>query len=49
MINSIPGYTDKKLSEIGELLLVNGEDKIALRKKITEHFLAYISSIRDYE
>lgn len=46
---SIPGYTDKKLSEIGELLLVNGEDKIALRKKITEHFLAYISSIRDYE
>lgn len=46
---SIPGYTDKKLSEIGELLLVNGEDKITLRKKITEHFLAYISSIRDYE
>lgn len=46
---SIPGYTDKKLSEIGELLLVNGEDKIALRKKNTEHFLAYISSIRDYE
>lgn len=46
---SIPGYTDKKLSEIGELLLVNGEDKIALRKNITEHILAYISSIRDYE
>lgn len=46
---SIPGYTDKKLSEIGELLLENGEDKIALKKKITEHILAYISSIRDYE
>lgn len=46
---SIPGYTDKKLSEIGELLLVNGEDKIVLRKNITEHILAYISSIRDYE
>ena len=46
---SIPGYTDKKISEIGELLLVNGEDKIALRKNITEHILAYISSIRDYE
>lgn len=46
---SIPDYTDKKLSEIGELLLVNGEDKIDLRKNITEHILAYISSIRDYE
>lgn len=46
---SIPGYTDKKISEIGNLLQGKEEDKIALKKKITEHILAYISSIRDYE
>lgn len=46
---SIPGYTDKKISEIGKLLQGKGEDKIALKEKITEHILACITSIKDYE
>lgn len=46
---SIPGYTDKKISEIGKLLQGKGEDKIALKKNITEHILACITSIKDYE
>lgn len=46
---SIPGYTDKKVSEIGKLLANNSDETIALKKEITEQILAYITSIQDYE
>lgn len=46
---SIPGYTDKKISEIGDLLLKKGSDVVALRKNIVDHILAYITSINGYE
>ena len=45
----ITGYTDKKISEIGNMLLTESEDAIALRRYITEHIMAMITSIRDYE
>lgn len=45
----IPGYTDKKISEIGKMLLAKGEGPIALRRSITEHIIASITSIIDYE
>lgn len=46
---SIPGYTDKRVSEIGKLLANNSDETIALKKEITEQILAYITSIQDYE
>lgn len=46
---SIPGYTDKKISDIGDLLLKKGSDVVALRKNIVDHILAYITSINGYE
>lgn len=46
---SIPDYTDKKISEIGEMLFADGDQSLALRRSITEHIMAYITSIRDYE
>lgn len=46
---SIPGYTDKKISDIGDLLLKKGSDVVALRKNIADHILAYITSIKGYE
>lgn len=45
----IEGYTDKKISEIGNMLLTESEDAIALRRSITEHIMAMITSIRGYE
>ena len=45
----IPGYTDKRISEIGKMLLTKGEEAIALRRSITEHIMANITSILDYE
>lgn len=45
----IPGYTDKKICEIGKMLLMRGEESIALRRSITEHIVANITSILDYE
>ena len=45
----IEGYTDKKISEIGNMLLTESEDAIALRRYITEHIMAMITSIRGYE
>ena len=45
----ITGYTDKKISEIGNMLLTESEDAIALRRSITEHIMAVITSIRGYE
>ena len=46
---SIPGNTDKKISDIGDLLLKKGSDVVALRKNIVDHILAYITSIKGYE
>lgn len=46
---SIPKYMDKKISEIGEMLFAGGDQSLALRKSITEHIMAYITSVRDYE
>lgn len=43
------GYTDKKISDIGDLLLKKGSDVVALRKNIVDHILAYITSIKGYE
>lgn len=45
----IPGYTDKKICEIGKILLMKGEEAIALKRSITEHIMANITSILDYE
>ena len=45
----IPGYTDKRISEIGKMLLSKDEEAIALRRCITEHIVANITSILDYE
>ena len=45
----IPGYTDKKISEIGNMLLTKNEDAIVLRRSITEYIMAMITSIRGYE
>lgn len=45
----IPEYTDKRISEIGKMLLTKGEEAIALRRSITEHIMANITSILDYE
>lgn len=45
----IPEYTGKRISEIGKMLLTKGEDAIALRRSITEHIMANITSILDYE
>ena len=45
----IPGYTDKKICEIGKMLLMKGEEAIALKRSITEHIMANITSILDYE
>lgn len=45
----IPEYTDKRISEIGKMLLMKGEEAIALRRSITEHIMANITSILDYE
>lgn len=46
---SIPGYTDKTVSEIGQLLANNSNETIALKKEITEQIIAYITSIQEYE
>ncbi len=46
---SISGYTDKRISEIGELLLANDDETIALRKSITDYIMAGITSIQNYE
>lgn len=46
---SIPGYSDKKISEIGELLLARGAKTIALKKSITDHIIANITAIQYYE
>lgn len=45
----ITGYTDKRISEIGKMLLTKGEEAIALRRSITEHIMANITSILNYE
>ena len=45
----IPEYTDKRISEIGKMLLTKAEEAIALRRSITEHIMANITSILDYE
>lgn len=46
---SISGYSDKKISEIGELLLVKGTKTIALKKSVTDHIIANITAIQHYE
>lgn len=45
----IPEYKDRRISEIGKMLLTKGEEAIALRRSITEYIMANITSIRDYE
>lgn len=46
---SIPDYSNKKISEIGELLLEKGTKTIALKKSITDHIIASITTIQHYE
>ena len=45
----MPEYTDKRISEIGKMLLTKGEDAIALKRSITEYIMANITSILGYE
>ena len=39
----------QKICEIGELLLAKGAQAIALKKNVTEHVIANITSIQNYE
>lgn len=46
---SIPGYTKLNINEIGELLLHKGPESAKLKQRITDHIVAYITDIKNYE
>lgn len=46
---SIPGYTKLNINEIGELLLYKGPESAKLKQSITDHIVAYITDIKNYE
>ena len=46
---SIPGYTKLNINEIGELLLHKGPESAKLKQSITDHIVAYITDIKNYE
>ena len=46
---AIPSFENKTLSEIADLLSSKGEQSVLLKKEITDHILAYITSVTPYE
>lgn len=46
---AIPSFDRKSMTEIANLLLSKDDQAIALKKEITDHIMAYITSVRTYE
>lgn len=46
---SIPPYKNKTIAEIGQLLLSKDSRAIALRKEITDHIMAIVTDVEEYE
>lgn len=46
---SIPPYKNKTIAEIGQLLQSKDSRAIALRKEITDHIMAIITDVEEYE
>lgn len=46
---AIPPYTDKTISEISELLQSRDSQAISLRKEITDHIMAIVTNVEEYE
>ena len=46
---AIPPFSNKSLTEIADLLLSKDEQSVALKKEITDHIMAYITSMKTYE
>lgn len=45
----LPGYTKRRISEIGEIIQKKGSESIALKKEIVDHIAAIITKIDGYE
>lgn len=46
---ALPSFDNKTLSEIANLLSSKEEQSVLLKKEITDHILAYITSVKQYE
>ena len=46
---AIPPFDKKPMAEIANLLLSMDEQSVALKKEITDHIMAYITSVKTYE
>ena len=46
---AIPPFDKKSLTEVANLLLSRGDQSVILKKEITDHILAYITSVKTYE
>lgn len=46
---AIPPFSNNSLTEIADLLLSKEEQSVALKKEITDHIMAYITSMKTYE
>lgn len=46
---AIPSFDNKSMKEIADLLLSKEELSVALKKEITDHVMAYITSVKTYE
>ncbi len=46
---AIPSFEKKTMTEIADLLLSKEEQSVALKKEITDHIMAYITSVKKYE
>ena len=46
---AIPPFDKKPIAEIANLLLSKDEQSVALKKEITDHIMAYITSVKTYE
>lgn len=46
---SIPPYKNKTIAEIGQLLQSKDSRAIALRKEITDHIMAIVTDVEEYE
>ena len=45
---SIPPYNDKTIAEIAQLLQSKDSKAIALRKEISDHIMAFVTSVEEY-
>ena len=46
---AIPPFDKKPMAEIANLLLSKDEQSVALKNEITDHIMAYITSVKTYE